>query len=279
MSEDVRIRRLGVDDLSDLVALASRLNWNDEERRYSLLLEVSDVYGLEDPDGAGLIGTVTLTRFEPAFATVGMMLVDPAHGGRGHGRTLMRHALGVAGDATVALFATAAGRPLYEKVGFVTLGLNHSHRGRYTGDPTGMSEGATDTDLDEIIELDRAVTGCDRGALLGAYVPFAERVRIARRDDSSVSGYAGLWRHGELGVIGPVVAASTDEAIVLAGDLAADAGSEVRIEVGEDRAELAVWADATGLKRAATTSLMTLDGRPLPGDRDRWFMPLTLALG
>lgn len=279
MSDGVRIRRLGVDDLSDLVALAARLNWNDEQRRYSLLLQVSEVYGLDDRDGGGLIGTVTLTRFEPELATVGMMLVDPAHGGRGHGRTLMRHVLGVAGDATVALFATAAGRPLYEKVGFETLALDHSHRGRYTGDPTGMSEPATDADLDAIIELDRAVTGCDRSALLSAYVPFAERLRIVRRDDGAVSGYAGLWRHGELGVIGPVIAADTDEAIVLAGDLAAHARSEVRIEVGEDRAELAAWAEATGLTRAATTSLMTLDARPLPGDRDRWFMPVTLALG
>ena len=279
MSDGVRIRRLGVDDLSDLVALAARLNWNDEARRYSLLLQVSAVYGLDDPDGGGLIGTVTLTRFEPAFATVGMMLVDPAHGGRGHGRTLMRHVLGVAGEATVALLATGAGRPLYEKVGFETLALNHSHRGRYTGDPTGMSEPATDSDVDAIIELDRAVTGCDRSTLLSAYVPSAERVRIARREDWSVSGYAGLWRHGDLGVIGPVVAANTDEAIVLAGDLAANAGSEVRIEVGDDRAELEAWAGATGLTRAATTSLMTLNGQPLPGDRDRWFMPLTLALG
>ena len=278
MSDGVRIRRLGVGDLSDVVALAARLNWNDEERRYSLLLQVSDVYGLDDPDGR-LIGTVTLTRFEPAFATVGMMLVDPAHGGRGHGRTLMRHVLGVAGDATVALFATAAGRPLYEKVGFVALGLDHSHRGRYSGDPTGMSEPTTDADLDAIIELDRAVTGCDRSALLRAYAPFAEQVRVARRDDGSVSGYAGMWRHGDLGVIGPVVAADTDEAIVLASDLAANAGGEVRIEVGEDRAELAAWAEATGLTRAATTSLMTLGGRPLPGARTRWFMPLTLALG
>jgi hypothetical protein len=88
-----------------------------------------------------------------------------------------------------------------------------------------------------------------------------------------------MWRHGDLGVIGPVVAADTDEAIVLASDLAANAGGEVRIEVGEDRAELAAWAEATGLTRAATTSLMTLGGRPLPGARDRWFMPLTLALG
>jgi hypothetical protein len=33
------------------------------------------------------------------------------------------------------------------------------------------------------------------------------------------------------------------------------------------------------LTRASTTSLMTLDAGPLPGDRDRWFMPVTLALG
>jgi GNAT superfamily N-acetyltransferase len=278
MSVDTRVRRLGPDDLPDLVDLATRVGWTAETRRYSFLLDVGEVYGLHDVDTAVLIGTVTLTRFEPSFATVGMMLVDPGHGGRGYGRQLMHHVLGVAGDVTVALFATSAGRPLYEKLGFETLAENHSHRGTYAGEASGMTEAAIADDLAAIIEVDRVVTGCDRGAMLETYAAFAEELRV-KRDDGAVTGYGGRWRHGELHVIGPVIAADTDAAIALSADLASRANGEVRIEVGDERAELAAWANATGLVRSATTSVMTLGGRPLPGDRDRWFMPVTLAIG
>jgi hypothetical protein len=207
-----------------------------------------------------------------------MMLVDPAHGGRGLGRALMGHALAVAGDATVALFATSAGRPLYERVGFVTLAENRSFRGRYGGEASGLTEPATDTDRPEILDLDRAVTGCDRGRMLEAYTSMAEQLRV-RRDEGAITGYAGMWRRGDVAVIGPVIAENSDTAIALGADLAASAGGDVRIEVGDGRAELAAWAAATGLAHASTTSVMTLGGRALPGDRSRWFMPVTLATG
>jgi hypothetical protein len=70
------IRHLGPGDLSGLVDLAARVGWMDERRRYTFLLAVGDVYGVDDPDAGCLIGTVTLTRFDPSFAALGMMLVD-----------------------------------------------------------------------------------------------------------------------------------------------------------------------------------------------------------
>ena len=278
MSDDPPIRRLGVDDLPDVVALADRVGWANEERRYSFLVDVGEIYGLHDPAGDDLIGTVTYTRFGPSFGAVGMMLVDPAHGGRGYGRQLMSYLLGVAGDSTVALFATAAGRPLYEKLGFETVAENRSYRGRYAGERSDMTEQATDDDLGAIIDLDRVVTGCDRSLMLERFASFAEQFRVIR-EDGAISGYAGMWRHGGLSIVGPLVAGSSDAAVALAADLVAQAGGDVRIEVGDGRAELAAWAGATGLTHAATTSVMTLHGKPLPGDRSRWFMPVTLAIG
>jgi GNAT superfamily N-acetyltransferase len=172
---DEPIRRLGDVDVPALVALGASLDWNGEERRYRLLLAVGEIYGIDDPRGDGLIGTVTLTRFGAQLASVGMMLVHPAHGGRGHGRSLMEHAMSTADEATVALFATSA----------------------------------------------RA----------------------------------------------------------LVGDLAAGADGPVRIEVGVGRHELGHWAIDRGLDQVSTTSLMTLGGRDVPGDRRRSFTPVTLALG
>ena len=61
-----------------------------------------------------------------------MMLVAARYGRRGLGRALMEHLLRAAGDdATVTLFATDMGRPLYEKLGFEAVRRNVSFRGQF----------------------------------------------------------------------------------------------------------------------------------------------------
>ena len=113
------MRRLGPDDLPRCVALAVDREWSPEEAKWSLLLAASEVFGVDAPDGRGLAGAVVLTRWAADYAAVGMMLVAARYERRGLGRALLEHLLRAAGeDATVTLFATDMGRPLYEKLGF-----------------------------------------------------------------------------------------------------------------------------------------------------------------
>ena len=105
------IRRLGQADLPGCLALAADRQWAAEERKWSLLLRIGEVYGVDDPAG-GLAGTVVLTRYGHRLAAVGMMLVASRHGRRGLGQALMTHAVRAAAGATVFLYATAQGRPL-----------------------------------------------------------------------------------------------------------------------------------------------------------------------
>ena len=271
------IRRLEPADLPAIVTLADGLDWRNEERRFGLLFEFAEVYGLAQPDGE-LIGTVTLTRYGSGLAAVGMMLVAKEHGGRGHGRALMEHAMSAAGDTMVVLFATAAGRPLYEKLGFVTLGVSTAHVGAYRGAVATSTDRASTADLPEIIELDQAVTGSDRSRMLTAYLPFADEMRVVR-DGGAITAFGGRWSKPGQTVIGPLIAPDDVTALALADDLAAPATGPIRIDHGEEHPALGSWALDHGLPVVSTTSLMTNGGRRLPGDRHRWYMPVTLALG
>src|SRR5439155_11800817 len=72
--------------------------------------------------GAEIIGTVTTTTYGPALAWIGMMLVHPDCRQRGVGTGLMHRALEYLHGRNVAcvkLDATPAGRPVYEKLGFL----------------------------------------------------------------------------------------------------------------------------------------------------------------
>jgi hypothetical protein len=69
-----------------------------------------------------VLGTVTTTTYGTKLAWVGMMLVHPEHRRKGIATQMMELALGylkTRGIQCVKLDATPAGRPLYEKLGFV----------------------------------------------------------------------------------------------------------------------------------------------------------------
>ncbi len=169
------IRRLGPADLKACLALAVDREWPAEEHKWTLLLEAAEAYGVDDPSG-GLAGAVVLGRYGAKLASVGMMLVASQYGRRGLGRRLMSYVLGQAGDASVFLFATSHGRPLYERLGFRTTGWSAAFAGLFQPTPCPASRGrarggkdgpdlvrdARAEDLAAIVRIDRPAFGADR---------------------------------------------------------------------------------------------------------------------
>jgi GNAT superfamily N-acetyltransferase len=273
-----QIQPLTVADLPGCLALARDRDWLPEERKWRLLFDLGTVYGVRDEAGE-LAGAAVLTRYGDDLASVGMMLVAARYGGRGLGRRIMTHVLAEAGDVTVVLNATEAGRPLYEKLGFVPVGLLHSCAGEFAGPARGgRSRPAEAGDLARIRRLDAQVNGVDRARLVRFLPGFTEHLRVIERD-GRLTGYAGAWRSAGNVVIGPVIADDADDAAALIADIAAAVAGPVRIDLDARQPRLCSWATRHGLALRAAEPVMVRDGRPLPGDRSRWFAPLTQATG
>lgn len=266
------IRRLTLDDLDACSRLAESRDWGPERHKWGLLLDVGEGYGIDAPDGDGLAATNVLTRYGHDHAVISMVLTASRYARQGLARKLMEHVLAEAGERTVSLHATDAGRPLYEQLGFRVLSRVVKHTGVFRGEPSGRTRPATDDDLGMILALDAEVFGADRSALLRRMAGFGERVLVAD------GGFGHCWRNDGNVVIGPVVARDLATAQALIGDLALHAGGEVRMDIDVAQADLIGWAEAHGMGEPWAVSLMARDGLP-PGDRSRQFLPFMQALG
>jgi predicted N-acetyltransferase YhbS len=276
------IRRLGPGDLKACVALSVDRGWSPEKAKWSLLLAAAEAFGIDAPDGRGLAGAVVLTRWGPDLASVGMMLVAARYGRRGLGRALMEHLLAAAGGATVTLFATDMGRPLYEKLGFQPVRRSVSFVGRFTGpDDNGKlpaSRLAAEADLPAIFNVDKAAFGADRSHVLRWLPALAEQVRVVE-SGGEITGYAAAWRpHVTSTVLGPVVAVSAEAAKRLITDLAERAHTPVRLDLDPDRSELPGWAYVRGLEPVSRTLVMAHGDLPPRGTPDHLYTPISVAL-
>ena len=278
------IRRLGPEDLEDCAALSVDRGWSPEKSKWSLLLEQAEAFGVDAPDG-GLAGSVVLARYGKDLASVGMMLVAARYGRRGLGRALMEHLLDAAAGATVTLFATDAGKPLYEKLGFRTVRRSAAFVGRFRAAPAPpptdnskmRSRPAVAADMAAILDIDMAAFGADRGQILTRLPAFAEQLRVLETE-AGPAGYAAAWRNTTSTVIGPVVAANAAGAERLIADLAAQVRGPIRLDLDPDGPELPRWALAHGLEPVSLNAVMAYGDWSPRGNPDWLHAPISVAL-
>ena len=124
-----RIRRLSIEDAAACAALVETVGWHADEARWRMFLSVGVGFGVEREDGA-LAGVVMVHPFGAGLASIAMMMVEPSQQRRGLGALLMRAALAHATPATIFLYASEAGEPLYANLGFVIRGNTTRFEGR-----------------------------------------------------------------------------------------------------------------------------------------------------
>jgi GNAT superfamily N-acetyltransferase len=232
----VQIRAMTPGDLSVAMRLAEQAGWNQTPADWRRFLAMQpDGCFVADVEGA-VVGT-TVACILGDVAWIAMVLVDEAVRGRGIGTALVRHALDFLdrrGVPSVRLDATALGRPLYERLGFAP----QYELARFGGPPQAVDVEATSTiregrpgDIQEVLEIDRAVTGADRRKFIERL--FAERpqsLKIAE-ERGQISGFSTV-RYGRRAVqLGPCIASAAAGAALLADAAASVAGQSVFLDV------------------------------------------------
>jgi GNAT superfamily N-acetyltransferase len=208
-AEQISLEAMETEHLDGAVLLSRAAGWPHRREDWELVLSVSEgIVALHD---GRVVATTIMTPFGSDAAAINMVIVDAAMRGRGLGRKLMDAALDKAGPRSCRLVATKEGLPLYETLGFVAVGEIVQHQGQAlkVATPANVSW-ARDDEHEKIYSLDRAAYDLDRSKLMSVLRHAAQFAVI--REQGEVVAFAGLRAFGRGLVIGPVVAASSQQA-------------------------------------------------------------------
>jgi GNAT superfamily N-acetyltransferase len=180
------------------------------------------------------------------------------------------------GATTAMLFATPAGRPVYERVGFEPEGLVHAWRD--VAPPRGRADGEgvralQPADLDVVCRIDSAATGEDRARIFEAMNGTLAGLVVERGGRVAGSAVRSPWG------LGPSVVATDREAgVALLSVLRRVPGAPLTVSLPDANADAVRALRAWGFQAINGATRMRLGPRP-PFDPTKVFGMFNLFWG
>jgi GNAT superfamily N-acetyltransferase len=247
----IKIRPMGAADLQLGVRLTRQAGWNQTESDWLRFIDLQPEGCFVAEINGASVGTTTTCVFGPV-AWVGMVLVEVNARRKGVATALVKHALSFLEKQevkTIRLDATAAGLPVYEKLGF-TLEYQLT---RYEGiaPQTGVQPHVTKATMSmfaEIVAFDHRMTGTHRGNLLTRLFEESPQAVHVLCQAGQLEGFVTLRRGANAIQIGPCIATPRAGRALLSDALGRCAGQLVFIDIPRSNARALRVAEASGLR-------------------------------
>jgi GNAT superfamily N-acetyltransferase len=228
------------DDIGFAIAMTDSEDWGNLPSDFERLirLEPSGCFVAREHDNkVGMITTTSSTD----YAFIGSLIVKDDYRRRGIGTRLMQAALAYLQNKnveTIELDATFEGVPLYRKLGFKDKYMSFRMRREAGSGIVGDIE-QPPFHIEEILELDKRITGLDRRRLLRIFID-SFRQSVYTIQESRLKGYAVVYpRQDDLLSIGPIVAESVNLAEALVARIIDDYGGyDLAIGIPETAASM-----------------------------------------
>jgi GNAT superfamily N-acetyltransferase len=276
MSDRITLSPVSMADLDPIAALVAAVGWPHRRVDIAALVELGRGRLARADDGRTL-GVGLWWWFGDTAARLGLVVVSPDSQGLGIGRRLMERLLADAAPRSVMLLATRAGRPLYERLGFVEIGAVCQHQGEYGGGryPDPRIRAATSEDRSAVLCLDAAAFGVPRPAVLDHLLAVGRAFVLV--ENGKAVGYAIERDFGRGSVVGPVVAATEPDAIALFS--AAARPGFVRVDRPSDAADFGRHLTTCGLALDSEVPTMLRGNWPAATAPQRIYALASHALG
>jgi hypothetical protein len=253
----LEIRPMAQADVTTAIGWAAAEGWNPG-------LADSGPFLAEDGQGflMGWLGdqpvaSISVIRYGTGFGFLGFYIVVPEHRGQGHGIALWRAGMARLEGRVVGLDGVIDQQTNYARSDYVLAHRNIRYGGvvavEAPDDPRLRGAG----DLDALIGFDRAFFPAPRERFLRAWLTEPGHVVRALVEDGALTGYGVLRPCREGSKIGPLFAASKDDADLLFRALAAQAPpGPVFLDPPEPNAAALRLAERYGLAASFETARM-----------------------
>jgi GNAT superfamily N-acetyltransferase len=262
-NEDVALVPFARSHLEGALKLSQEMSWPYLLKDWEFALQLGR--GFVVMSAGAVVGTALWWPYGDSHASAGMIIVSKAVQGRGYGARLMDALLAAARPRIITLNSTAEGMALYQRRGFVPIGMLHQHHGfpsqRRDMPPLADVRTMAPSDFEAIVGLDREANGWTRREMLNRLIEVGDGYVLLR--DGIPRGYAISRLFGRGHVIGPVVAESPTDARALIEAALAPLGSVfVRIDTSTT-SQLGEWLEGIGLQQVSDATTMVL-GTQMP---------------
>jgi GNAT superfamily N-acetyltransferase len=243
-----------VNDIAAGLRLSTIEGWNQTESDWRFLIEDPDSICLAAVIDDKVIGTTTAIIYSNQLAWIGMVLVDQNYRGAGVARSLLTNILSRLHHLpSIKLDATAAGREVYQKLGFKDQYLVvRMHRPAITftdTDDTHIHKIKRD-EISRIISFDENVFGVARPRLINYIIDEADGKAWLTKSSEAVIGFCIVRRGSKYHHIAPVIAETTEDAKLLIGKALKELDKEnVIIDVLMDKTDLIQWLTSIGFSK------------------------------
>jgi GNAT superfamily N-acetyltransferase len=207
-SMDFHLRVMIAADIPAGMRLKEIAGWNQTQGDWKRFLHASPAGCFVAESDGRVVGTAATIAYEGRFAWIGMVLVDPVARSQGVGTKLLEKTieyLDGCGVPSMKLDATPQGKPLYEKLGFVSEYEIERWQLQHAPLPGAVPEG-NPGELADVLQLDRDIFGADRGELLRSVAQEAPAFALQTRRDGRLTGYAFGRKGSRADHLGPWVA-------------------------------------------------------------------------
>ncbi len=272
-------------DIEAGLQLCRDSHWNQTYRDWELFLQLSPRSCRVALDEYQVVGTVATVSYQERFSWIGMVLVDPAFRRRGIGSQLMAEALTILRDAQcVRLDATAAGYPVYCKLGFVEeyrlSRMECAPAQRRNILEVHRAQPMCEAHLTEIGALDQMVFGADRCALLGWLLAGEPELAWVVGRDEKLVGYAFGRRGFNFIHLGPLVGLDEDAVRQLVTAALGEYRDEpVILDVPQQQRSWLDWLAALGFHEQRPFIRMFRGEHRYPGQQENQFAILGPEFG
>ncbi len=281
-----RIDFLNPNDIPELLAIAHEIGWGYNPSNWLCFMSLGIVIGHRNSEGKP-ISSAVMIKYNENLRWLTSFIVSPRWQRQGLARELWAflEKETETEEIPVGLISTEEGLAFYEAMGFHEVGSVHKFvRANGLDIKTSFPDRSTfqrilETDLSEIVDLDKATVGVSRATMIEAKMKDAVQSVKTRDEKNNLNGFAFGVMEGSLLCIGPVVASDEETALQLILSVAKNHSGQMRLDIKSGNPQLMAALKQNGFLEERCPPILSYKNRNLPKTSPNYFAIAAQALG